>query len=406
MSTPHPDPRLSHKPLRRLHLKPWLWLILIWATLCVAVWAIFAAAALQLFVPTLTLTGSLVRQTTTQDVILPAHMPVAEVLVENDTPVSQGQAVLLYDTEKLDQRMSNLEADLQRLADTHRCLTASAAQTETAGDVPDPASDNGASACEIQQQTDMLERQEQEQRIRQLHLIRQQIEYAGPPLDNVRSRQDQITTQLSYEIERHALQIDIRRQTVLLKKLIADQQHNRQAELHRLTQEQAALQKQRAELQQLLEDPFLRAPQAGMLIRQRPLPRDGTPMTDTAIAQLLTQEAGYQANTTLRDDSAATLTAGDRVMLRLSGLPLTAPKVPARIRLIAMQKGHFDSSPAHKAQLEMLPSDIADPRWRRRIIRHLERMNGQANAELTLQPVPFLTHLQTSALNLWQGRRP
>lgn len=383
---------------------PLFWLVLVWVLLLAAVAALTALASQYRVEPTTTLSGTLVRQTALQDIVLPAGMPVEDILVQNGDQISKGQAVLLYDTDQLHKRLTMIEASLSENALDQDCLRTPIEQkvskTPAAVLHEGVQADPIASACQLRMSEAAIARQEIEQRIRTLHLSQLQRRMHNDDDVQAASRQDQIARELSQNVDIHALQIDIQRQSLMLRKLIAKQDEERKEALDNLIEVHRKEQALAGVLRQALEDPFLRAPAAGRLIRLRPLPQKATPTTDTPIAQLLMPGAGYYATAQMPDRALNALQAGDHATLRLSGLPLTAPTIPARIEKIIAEQGQLDVTQPHAVQIELHPEDISDEHWRRRIMRHLELMNGQARVTVRLQPLPLWLHLRRSALRL------
>jgi multidrug efflux pump subunit AcrA (membrane-fusion protein) len=392
---------------------PLFWLLSCWGGLISAVFLCAGLALHYQVTPKIILKGSVIADDRLDPLILPAGLPVGTILVEDGDHLAQGDPVLRYDEsaieaqiEILQQSLTDVQLQITCLRDPETILIPDESQpaaplhTDTTpplskGDENSHAQEN----CRLRHQRDHLERAKLHSEIQtsQSNLALFQKHMRSPSSAPLTS--SDITAALRTSLQEQQLSREITQLKIALAALVADQKSASISEAETLEAKHAVLAEALKVQQSILSDPFLRTHSAGQLLRLR-VPRTGHRMTDdTVIAQIRLKTDRYTARANLPAEWADSFQPGDRAELRLSGLPVNAPMLPARLETVTPQAGALVPEGALQITLNLQPDNITDARWRYQVGRHLEFLNGAALAEISLPPQSVFTHLRRSLLS-------
>jgi len=385
-------PSAAPKPAtpRRFRLAPMIWLFTCWALLTVgAAGAVILSQTHQLNAP-IVLKGALQAAETPQDLLLPAHIPMGEFLVQQGTELTEGTAILSFGVKALEDRQQYLQSAIMNSSSAQDCLL----NKDRLEDYEDAARElegtvrldmqTALSACRLQHQTIALDRLELQQQLQQLRhrgqLVQQNLTHAladvsGVERESLRLRLALVA--LRFSAEEQVLELRIARQITAKDSALVEQ-------AKAVAQDRVTLEQQLARLEAYLADPHLRSPAPGQLQRIRPLPPSSRYDDDIVIAQLRVVQDAYHAQAIIPAARSSGLRVGDTALLRLAGLPLTAPKVPASLTAIDTVPGQMSEQGQSQLTLTLHPDQIDAPLWRDQVIRKLELLNGRSQVEVIL----------------------
>ncbi|MFY0662034.1 MAG: hypothetical protein JXR15_16185 [Shimia sp.] len=325
-------PKLDLRPPRSLNPLQVMWVL--WAVLATALLTISAWAFATRFPVNAArvASGAFESQTPTVDVVLPADVTLAEVLITNGDQVTSGQKVARLDQTALHRLLHNLRRDIANTSAAVACWRA-AGQPSPPGS---PEANTALQACqntkrqELLAREQLLHRRESLQRetalaVRELVL---RAENTPPAIRNI--------LMLRAALERETLQSLVRDVEFELAQLVQTQEAGRLAQVVALEAQTAALQTRVIELEEIAAAPWLYAPQDGRIERLRRMPDTAARAWDVTLAQIHNASpAAYQARFVLSMSEADALRSGDPLHISLAGIPHPHNRFPAHVQSIS-----------------------------------------------------------------------
>ncbi|WP_372886674.1 HlyD family efflux transporter periplasmic adaptor subunit [Shimia sp.] len=409
-------PAADLAPPRSLRAAPWLWCG--WALLCTLV--LVAAAAILShrvgFADLHRYPGALAPRAGQTDVVLPAGIPVAGLLVAEGEPVTAGQRLVLLDEDRLRQRIEGLERALMLAAARRDCLLGQ--PVPKAADLPgtgldaDTDTDTGRALqaaleeCTLIHRRNLLRRR---QLIESRDALRQRaglalqglgaLAPAPPDALSARARALRLT------LEKQRLDSALRQLEIALAVLVVDQDLALLREVAALQEHSARKAAELAALERHAAQPWLIAPDSGRVRRLRPLSGQSSFAADMTLLQLGHEDRDtFEARVEVPAPQAGQMRIGDPVAIRLSGLALTMPPVAGTVARLEDSPGRAAPERMMRVTVEIAPGRIADPLLREAVTALLEAGRGRATIALSGAPMTLLERLSRVLAEL-AGRR-
>lgn len=306
----------------------WLWPL--WAgMICMILTASAALLATRVMVPSQLSYPGILRSSLRQtDVDLPQSVPLKKLLVQEGETVKAGQTLAVFDTDLIAEQLD--EAERRILADNilRRCLISAVVPRDSelpAGGLdPETAllTERAASECAA-----LLNRHDVQ--ARRIAMARSAVEVRfGARIRRLKSaaarisdseRRNRLAMQIA--VERNGLAPQTGKLDLELAALSSDQEQEILAQVKRLEAAVARQRAVRAALRQALDQPRLHAPMAGEVARLRPVGAGQSfPQPVTLVSLQDRNSYTLNASFSVPEGEASTLSPGDPVILRLSGI--------------------------------------------------------------------------------------
>lgn len=396
-------------PPQRFRLRP---LVL---SLWTAVWGaallvICIAATRALLMPEiLHFRGTLVPERESQEVLLPADIPLKDTLVTEGEEVLQNQKLAEIDLDRLRPKIEMLQFEVLLNATRRDCLLNQEKLEEydlAAMDLDGQARLEMQTAlreCRLLHQEHQLARSQLLQKRDQLrqnarHLMLQPLP-EGPEPAETRALRRAVQLQ-RFETAARAMELQLGALATRQDQALVEQVKSLRAEI---TQQEALLDR----LEPFLKRQWLRAPKPGVIDRLRLGSGPHLFATDVVLMRLNSRHLPrLTTEVSVPEIVAARLQEGDKVYFRLSGLPLNAPRAPGHV---AAKEGiASDLAGPQQSRLTLLldPEAVEDDRERHRLISHLATFDGPSSVEIHLPDTTLLNLLAGASRRFSPGGLP
>lgn len=325
-------PKLDLRPPRSLNPLQgmWvLWALLATSLLMISAWAFATRLPVQ---AARTVAGTFESKTPAVEVVLPADVALAELLIDNGDRVAAGQKLARLDQTALHTLLHSLRQELAINAQTNACWREAALPTASSTEPFDTA----LRSCHNAKRQDQLAREQLMHRRESLKretalAVRELVLRAENTPPSVRK-----ILMLRAALERETLNSLVRDVEFELAQLVQTQEADRLAQVVALEVEAAALQTRVVELEEIAAAPWLFAPNDGRIERLRRLPESAARAWDVTLAQILTDAPDtYEARFVVPVSEAESLHVGDPLFVTLAGLPYPHNHFPAKIQAIS-----------------------------------------------------------------------
>lgn len=324
-------PKLDLRPPRSLNPLQVMWVL--WALLATGLLTISAwAFATRLPVHAARVAaGTFESQTPAVDVVLPADVTLAEILIANGDLVASGQKLARLDQTAVHRLLHDLRHDLASNAAAAACWRSSSQSDQ----VMTLEVSTVLQACHTTKRQEQLAREQllfrRESLQRETALaVRELILRAETTPSAVRN-----ILMLRAALERETLHSLVRDVEFELAQLVQSQEAGRLAQVVALDVAATALHARVIELEEIAASPWLYAPQDGRIERLRRLPEKAARAWDVTLAQIHTDApAAYQARFVVPVSEADALRVGSALQISLAGIPQPHNRFPAKVQSI------------------------------------------------------------------------
>ncbi len=387
-----------------------IWAVLACALLVASGWVFAKQVPLK---DTRSFSGVFEAKPQTIDLILPAGVPLETLTIQAGDRVLKGQKIALFDQTQLRHRASQLRTQLTLNAKERACLL------EVNETVILPATPD--SAATIATAHDLLS-EAVSQRCANLHrrnalagekLLHQRNVMRAETALKVRELMQraqatpasvQRVLTLRAALERESLLAAIRNLEFALALLVATQKTDILSRVDTLETHANALSDELVGVERHANAPWLIAPRGGKIARLRDVSGAAAHGTDVVLAQINASESTqFAAHFDLPADQARMLKADHRLWVRLSGLPLSTPLLPAYVVAVGDVAGQAFQKPRNRVFVEIGRPNVPLQADTLHTLKYLQQGAARSAMTLTLQDTRLSTVLQDSMQALFQS---
>lgn len=394
-------------PPRAGRAGPWLWCL--WALSCIAV--LMVAAALLASRISLTdsrqFRGSFEPLRSAVDIMLPAGIPVSELLVGEGDQVIVGQRLARLDASRLQQQIARLNLNLLLSATKRDCLLNRDSLREE--DLPDMdlPGETQLALQTVLRDCHLIHRRNLLLRTRLIETRDTLKARAGLALRGlgadaaVPGNAPAQARALRLALESQRLDSALRQLDLELAATTIDQDVEILKQVSALQDQTATMQARLAILEPHLVNPWLIAPENGQIKRLRPLSGQSSFAADIALLRLKTRDRRvFEARADLPALQSAPLRTGDHVAIRLSGLALTMPAIDGVIAAVDDSPGTAAQQRMTRVTVHIAPSGIQDPFLRDAVSTLLSTGQGRSTIRLSPARMSLLERLGRAVQSL------
>ncbi len=334
-------PKLDLRPPRSLNPLQgmWvLWALLATSLLMISAWAFATRLPVQ---AARTVAGTFESKTPAVEIVLPADVALAELLIDNGDQVAAGQKLARLDQTALHNLLHSLRQELAVNARANACWRGAALPAATT----DAEIETTLHTCHNAKRQDQLAREQLMHRRESLKretalAVRELVLRAENTPPSVRK-----ILMLRAALERETLNGLVRDVEFELAQLVQTQEADRLAQVVALEVEATALKTRVVELEEIAAAPWLFAPNDGRIERLRRLPENATRAWDVTLAQIHTNAPDtYEAHFVVPVSEAESLHVGDPLFVTLAGLPHPLNQFPAKVQAISPMEANGPSA--------------------------------------------------------------
>jgi multidrug efflux pump subunit AcrA (membrane-fusion protein) len=394
-------------PPRRLASRRWFWAI--WALLCALLLAgsVVVLAERYKVSDERIFVGKFAPVGRTTELIVPAGVPMSQLLVGEGDQVVLGQRLARYDSEALSGRIDQVSLEILLNNTLQECLlNKSVLPDETIADMNLDASDRLAvqatlRECRLKHRKFGLDRDALQGRILSL---RTRADLAVQTLVTDRELRQKMSAReiaLRAAVERQKFESSIKPLELQLARMATDHEGQLLKQVLALREDADRLSQALTLLNKVLETPWLIAPESGRVQRLRPVAEHTVFSKDTEVMTLSGAEfMSLQASARVSSEHGGRFEKGDLVFVRLSGMPMTASRLQARVSDIFDTPGQLGSDSGTTISVELGLQDIDDPQLRRLVKRQMEIGDTGGSITFELGETSILETLVRSAESL------
>lgn len=404
-----PNNNVDLRPPRRTSVFRVVWVI--WATLAcgllVASGWVFAKQVPVL--DTRQFSGVFEAKVKTVDLVLPAGVPLEMLSIQAGEHVNKGQKIAHFDQDKLRHSAAKLRSQLTLNALERACLLE---VTTTALPVSPDRAPTIVTAQDLSSETvfqgcDNLHRSNELAREQLLH--RRDVMRAETALKlrelmqrtQATPAEIQRILTLRAALERETLMAAIRNIEFELALLVATQKSEILSRVDALETQATALSDRLFVVESHANAPWLVAPRSGEVARIRDVSGATAHGADVVLAQIEADEiTQYTAHFDLPADQARLVKTGHGLWVRLSGLPLSTPPLPAYVTAVGHVTGQAFQAPHNRIYVQIGRPGVPLQPDTLSALKYLQPGAARSAMTLTLQDTRLSAVLQHSMKDL------
>jgi multidrug efflux pump subunit AcrA (membrane-fusion protein) len=372
----------------------WIWAV--WTLLCV-VTAFLSVCLISTGVSirdSQQYRGTFAPVTTFEEVLLPADVPLGEVLVSEGDAVMLGQRLISFDVDRLEDQVREMEARLELNQRLQSCLLEG--PNHIPSTAPELAEVNDGTLAQ-QVMTKECRLVHQEHAIARQDLLSKKTALQSRLRVLALSPRATAVGGVAWAIETQKIINAIRALDIRLATLATEQDLSLLEETKALEQEAKITRRQVERLRGYEETPWVSASRNGVVERVR-LPREGGPFnSDIAVLRLRGQTEGrFGAKANIAVSKARMLRQGDIVKVRLSGLSLLSAPINGRVADLAPASGLAAEEEIWQVSVELDPAEIEDPTLRDQVFRLLTSSTSGGSLIFEMQPASMFEIVKRS----------
>lgn len=392
---------------RNRRILPWIWMF--WAALGVAALVMSAGIlAGRVMVPdTRQFRGSFVQAQNTRDIVLPAGIPISEILVKEGDLVTVGHRLALFDIPLMEQKISRLNLDILLNAVKRDCLLNRTTFDEASIDDMALEGEMRLAMQAVLRECRLLHQQNALVRARLVEkrdTLRNRAALVLRGLMTNQALQDGVsprTLALKTAVENQALEAAVRTIDLEIASTITEQDILVLKQVTELRTQSVRFEAELSGLEYHLSRPWLIAPESGRINRLRALEGQKGFKTDVALVRLKTQDHNvFDVHADVANIDASSFRVGDVVSIRLSGLSLMMSSVPGHITALSEVPGVASTDRMTRITVRLVPSLIKNRRLEQEITSQLSTGDKRSAFRLSWEGVSLLERLKRS---LWGG---
>ncbi len=372
----------------------WMWAV--WTLLCVAT-AVLSVCLISTGVSikdTRQYRGTFAPVTTSQEVLLPAEVPLGEVLVREGDVVTLGQRLVSFDVDRLEEQIREMELRLALNRKLQSCLLQGPSPTPFA--TPELVGMSESTLAEQAMQTE-CRLVHQEQAIARQDLLSKKTALQSRLRVFALSPRTTAAGGVEWAIETQKIINAISALDIRIATLATEQELSLLEETKTLEQQAWTTRRQVERLKRHAESPWVSAIQNGVVERVR-LPREGGLFgRDITVLRLRGQSVDrFEAKANVAVSKARLLRAGDIVKVRLSGLSLLSEPIDGQVSDLAPAMGLAGDEEIWQVTVELDPARIEDPTLRDLVFGLLTANTSRSSLTFEQQPASMFEIVKRS----------
>jgi multidrug efflux pump subunit AcrA (membrane-fusion protein) len=338
-----------------------------------------------------------------EEVVLPAEVPLGEVLVSEGDAVTLGQRLLVFDLERLEEQIHEIETKLALNRKLQSCLLQDPLQAPAPTSEPVGLDQDTLAERVMHKECRLVH---QEQAIARQELLAKKAALQSRLRLFALSPRSTVAGGVEWAIETQKIINAISALDIRIATLATEQELSLLEDTKVLEQDAWAMRRQVDRLKRYADAPWVSATQAGIVEHVRLPSEGGRYGNDIAVLRLRARsEETFEAKANVAAPHARMLRPGDVVKVRLSGLSLLSAPIDGRVSDLSPAMGLAGDQEIWRVTVEMDPAKIEDHSLRRLVFQLLTTNTSRSSLTFELQPASMfeIVKRSVSAWTLGQG---